>query len=95
LYSGTPLLMGRLISWSGGDPAYLYLGSFHPDLIDVKKPGECLGSLPNNELCRTIGFGSSKSITGRGAKKRSPARAKIIAVLFKTLIAILHPLNHC
>ena len=62
LYSRSQLLMGRLISWSGGDTAYPSSGSFYPNLIDLRWPGECLGSHPNNELCRPIGFGSSKSI---------------------------------
>ena len=39
-------------------------------------------------------IGSSKSVTGRGWMKRRPARAKIIAVLLDTLMAILHSLNH-
>ena len=38
-------------------------------------------------------IGSSKSVTGRGWIKGRPARAKIIAVLLETLMAILHSIN--
>jgi len=39
-------------------------------------------------------IGSPKSVTGRGWMKRRPACTKMIVVLLKTLMAILHSLNH-
>jgi len=49
---------------------------------------------PDNELFRPIRLVPLKSGIGRGSMKLRPARAKIIAALLDTLMAILHSLSH-
>jgi hypothetical protein len=44
--------------------------------------------------CADVMCGVARDVTGRGWMKRRSARAKIIEVLFETLMANLHSLNH-
>jgi len=86
LYSKNPFLM----ECSGGDPAYPFFEQFSswPDRCEAIRWAVYLGLLPDNVSTHWIG--SSKSFTGRDWMLRRPALAKIIAVLFEALMAILN-----
>jgi len=64
-------------------------------LIDMSRPGQpCIKGHPKEKGGSTQWVCSPKSRTGRGVGMRLQALAKSIAVLFETLMEILHSLIH-
>ena len=71
------------------------LSSFLFDLIDVRRPDEsCIWAHSKITSCVDPLDWLPKSVNGLGLLLRRPALAKIIVVLFKTFMAILHSVSH-